>query len=62
MKLIDADNRTNVFRDNNLIGYWDHETEMLYGINSKGYAVEIALISHRSDIVSSLSFWRQMAL
>lgn len=62
IKLIDADGRTSAFLNDQLIGFWEHETEMLFGIDRRGYAVEISFVSHRNEIVSSLSDWRRIAI
>lgn len=62
IKLIDADGRTSAFLNDQLIGFWEHETEMLFGIDRKGYAVEIEFISHRNRVIDVLSDWRRIAI
>lgn len=60
IKVLSRNNRQECFIENHLVGYVENET--LYGIDRKGFAVEITSINHRTEIIGKLEEWRKSNL
>jgi len=56
MKTMYKDGKTEIYIGNNIVGYV--ETGMLYGIDRKGYAIEITMVSSNADATKELEKWR----
>lgn len=56
IKLATVDGRTCAYEDNKFIGFWDGVR--LFGVDRKGYSVEIGNIDHRNEIIPALTEWR----
>lgn len=56
--IIQRGERADIFLENIRVGYV--ENDVLYGMDRKGYAVEICVITHKSDINGKLTEWRKV--
>lgn len=55
-RLVTHENRINVMRENNVVAYV--ENDVLFAIDSNGYAEEIGVINHRVEIIGKLKIWK----
>lgn len=56
IKLVPTGEQINVFDDNKLVGYVENET--LYCFDRAGFAVEVCLVNHQSEILDKVREWQ----
>jgi len=57
IRLVTRIGRVEAFLDNHMVGYVENDT--LYGIDRKGFAIEVCTINHRVEIAAKLIEWRK---